>query len=64
MFSAGIDFGICESKRFNMKKRNVKRQRKKEPPSFPPWLKSYHFVLFALVVMLIFGALMKCMSEV
>lgn len=46
-----------------MKMKNVKWKQRKEPPSFPTWLKSYHLLLAAVVVMLIFGALMKYLSR-
>lgn len=45
-----------------MMKRNVKWKQQKEPPSFPKWLKSYHLLLFAFIVVMIFGAIMKHIS--
>ncbi|HAF35243.1 MAG TPA: hypothetical protein DCG88_14730 [Sphingobacterium sp.] len=47
-----------------MRKSNVKWKQRQEPPSFPKWLKSYHLLLAAMIVMLIFGAVMKHLSTV
>lgn len=47
-----------------MSKTDVKWEQEQEPLSFPKWLKSYHLLFFATLVVLIFGAIIKQYSTV
>lgn len=47
-----------------MRNREVKWKQGKGPPSFPKWLKSYHLLFFAVIMILVFGAVIKQLSEV
>ena len=58
----GTNIGIWKAEDFKMRQKKLQWKRQKEPPLFPKWLKSYHLLLFAFIVMLIFGAIMKYMS--
>ncbi|MEI2274245.1 hypothetical protein OHD16_19010 [Sphingobacterium sp. ML3W] len=42
-----------------MNRLNVKWKQEVEPPSFPKWLKSYHLLLCAVIVVVAFGAVLK-----
>lgn len=45
-------------------KKQMLNANKEKKLSLPKWLKSYHLLLFALIVVLIFGAVMKHGSEI
>lgn len=38
-----------------MNRLNVKWKQEVEPPSFPKWLKSYHLLLCAIIIVVAFG---------
>ncbi len=42
-----------------MNRLNVKWKQEVEPPSFPKWLKSYHLLLCAIIIVVAFGSVLK-----
>lgn len=46
-----------------MKTKHANWKQRKEPPSFPKWLTSFHLLLMVLIIILAFGGIIKWITN-